>query len=496
MSIWSSLNEAFRVKKLGSMEYKIDDSLPDSIQKANFSQLEDFVKDLWKLAKTREDVKMEIEEMSRDSLIASAMELLADDSTQTDPVRNKSVWVTSEDSEISEYLNAFLEDIAIEDKIWTWAYQVIKYGDLFLKTYHSEFVDGTRPEELKDLKGYVFEKVEDPTSVSDLQKYDFTVGYETRKEKDKVVIWPVEDYIHFINDRMGKRDRVTLDFNKGEKLCHDEFKIRYGTCAFDAARQAWAMMSLIEMLLLYVRFGRSAFYRIFKVEVGAASRNEIIRILREVKASFSVQDNIDVNTKSYKGVKKPIPHGENVYLPVKQGKGDITIDTVGGDFDISDIVDLDYWRNKLFAALKMPKAYLGFEETQPGGLGNISLTRQDIRYARSVKVIKRILQNGIYDIIDFHLKELGKDNWIGLYSVEMTKVMSAETSDIEENLLSEISLAEALKNLLGESEEVDQKELMKVIINDILALSDKFPTLFGKEETNYGSSRNPPEEEE
>lgn len=480
MSIFQNLNEAWRTFKYGSNEVKVDDSLPKSIQEANYQEIYQFINDIRRVNRSRSELKAELDEMAFDSIISSAMELLADDATQMDPIRDKSVWITSDDSDITQYLEEFLEAIDIEGNIWTYAFQVVKYGEMYLKTYHSEFEEGKEPDELKDLRGYVYEREEDPTKISDLEKYGFTVGYAKVDDKKKSKLCPMEDYIHFINDRMGKREVVTLIYlNDSQKEKKDDFKVRIGTSAFDSARQAWSMLSLIEMLILYVRFGKSAFYRMFKVEVGGASRNETMRILRETKAAFNVQDNLDVNNRTYSGVKKPLPHGENVYLPVRQGKGEVSVEEIGGTVDIKEIADLDYWRNKLFAALRMPKAYLGFEETQPGGLGNISLTRQDIRYARSVKVIKRVLKNGIIDMIDSHLKEVGKEEWIGRFDVEMTKVMSAEVSDIEDDLMSNITLAEALKNLLEGSEGVDAAELMKVIIKEILDLGDRFPSLFG-----------------
>ena len=76
------------------------------------------------------------------------------------------------------------------------------------------------------------------------------------------------------------------------------------------------------------------------------------------------------------------------------------------------------------------------------------------------------------------MREVGKEDWIGKYDIELTKVMSAETSDISDDLMASISLSEALKNLLDGQEGVETKELTRVIIKDILDLADKFPTLF------------------
>ena len=160
------LNEAFRHQKVGNVDIAVDDSMPQSVQEANYQELANFLQEVSKVTKTREELIAEIDEMAYDSIIASALELLADDATQIDPMRDKTVWVTSKDDEITKYLNDFLEDIGVEDNIWTWAYQVIKYGDLYLKTYHSEFAEGKEPEELKDLKGYIYERIYNPAPLS------------------------------------------------------------------------------------------------------------------------------------------------------------------------------------------------------------------------------------------------------------------------------------------------------------------------------------------
>ena len=101
-----------------------------------------------------------------------------------------------------------------------------------------------------------------------------------------------------------------------------------------------------------------------------------------------------------------------------------------------------------------------------------------------------VLRNGLIDLIDFHLKEVGKEDYIGKYELEMTHVMSAETSDIEDNLLGKISLAEALKTLLSDAEGVDSAALTRVIIGEILNLADKFPELFKGGNSNESGEDN------
>ena len=127
-------------------------------------------------------------------------------------------------------------------------------------------------------------------------------------------------------------------------------------------------------------------------------------------------------TGTYYASKKPVPYGQNIYIPVRNGKGDVTHDIVGGDVEIKDIVDIEYFRNKLFAALRVPKAFLGLEEAMPGGIGNQSLTRIDIRFARTVRRVKNILCAGITDVLDFYCDVTGNEEWKGTFRVESTPI--------------------------------------------------------------------------
>lgn len=473
--------------------FEMSDDVPQSLLQADYQQLSSFLSEVKKSTDSRKERAEEMDQMMFDSIISSALDLVAGDATQEDPIRNRIMWITSEDPECTTYLTKFIDNIKLESKLHMYAYNIAAYGDLYLKTYYSDYLDGSEHPFIRGRNGYIFEKVDKPYHVAELQQFDVSVGFAELNDDEQVYqITSPHDYIHFINDQLGKRYKINIDKKdqSGQTISTDQYKVRYGTGIFEAARQAWIMLDLIESLLIYVRFGKSAFYRMIKIEVGGASRNEIMRILRETKEVFNHQDNLDLSNGSYRGIRKPIPHGENIYIPTKQGKGDVQVETVGGDVDIKDVVDLDYWRDKLFASLKIPKAYLGFEETQPGGLGNMSLTRQDIRYARSVKLVQKVLKNGLKQMIDYHLKATNHRAWLGKYEINLTKIMSAEASDIQEDLNSRIQLADALNNLL-QSLDVDKQELASVIIKNILSLDDRFASLYddnGDIKTSHDSS--------
>lgn len=473
----------------------IDDEVSEVLNEATVAELEDFIGKLKRLGKDRKELYDIMQEMSKDSIVGSAMELLSDDATQSDNIRDVEFWAEPEgesDDEAANYVNEFFKDSKLYDKYWTIIYAMVRDGSVFLKTYHSEIAKeeskGAKSDEFtgdlnKDLvakKGYIFEIVDDPEKVYDMEYLGDTVGFGVESE-DKFMVTPIEDYIHVINDRRGHREKKTITLKKeGKEIKHD-YKIRYGSPAFETAIQAWQLLDLIELLVLYLRFRRADYFRLVAVEVGAAGRKEVVKILREVKSKFNTQQTMDKTKEQFKGIKKPLPKGENVYLAVKNGKGGVSIEEHGGNVDVKELADLDYFRNKLFAALRIPKAYLGFEETQPGGLGNLSLTRMDIRYARMVKTISKAGIRGMQDIAEFHCKEMDREDYIGRFKVVGTKIMSAEESDRADELMSNISLGQALLDFLDGKEGVKMKELTEFVVDNILGLADA-GDFFEKEE--------------
>ena len=96
--------------------------------------------------------------------------------------------------------------------------------------------------------------------------------------------------------------------------------------------------------------------------------------------------------------------GDSIFIPTRNGIGVIDVKTVGGDINLHDAVDLDYFKDKLFAGLRIPAPFLGFTESLPGGIGDTSLTRMDIRYSRTITRIQSILSEGLKDLCLLYLK--------------------------------------------------------------------------------------------
>lgn len=203
-----------------------------------------------------------------------------------------------------------------------------------------------------------------------------------------------------------KATRVTMEVGNYLEPAdkREYYTISKGDSFLKNSRVAWQVLSALEDILLLTRMTRSILYRIFSVEVANKGNKETMQILNSLKNKIKMDETVNVKEKIYNSTLAQVPLGDSIFIPTRNGIGAIKVDTIGGDFNLRDAIDLDYFKDKLFASLKIPRSFLGFEDDMPGSLGNTSLVRMDIRYARSVRGLQNILVEGIKDIIDIYLK--------------------------------------------------------------------------------------------
>ena len=399
----------------------------------------------------------EYEAMADDVIIQSALELYADDSTQVDTKTERIVMIESEDKTLAADLNAFLESIEIESRIWNWAYSVSQYGDYFLKLY----VD-------PDTHDIRIDDNTDPSLIMDLYEDGIRVGYaeedtsEYRNLKHRsnpngldLIISSPDNFVHFMIRKSAKYDILELPIQdetdeNGDPLIR-KFTVVRGVSMVEGVRSIFRILQLLEDSLLAARIAKAEFIRVFNVEVGDSTPAQTTDTINSVKNLFDSKATFDVNSGRYVSTKAYRPIGDPIFNPTRNGKGSVTHENIGGDFQVRDIVDIDYFKNKLFSGLKIPKALLGFEESLPGGLGDNTLTRLDIRYSRSVKRVQNSLIVGIKDLCKIWLR-------VNNYSNDADfKVVLQAPSTAEE---------------LGRLTEMDQK--MSTISSSVRTLSEAF----------------------
>lgn len=466
MGLFGFLGESRNNRKTARYQSNSNDSSPTSNRSgdygANVVGVDKY--NVWQLISKLRDLNnnykykyAEYEAMADDVIIQSALELYADDSTQVDTKTERIVMIESEDKTLAADLNAFLESIEIESRIWNWAYSVSQYGDYFLKLYLDPDTHDIRIDDNTD-----------PSLIMDLYEDGIRVGYaeedtsEYRNLKHRsnpngldLIISSPDNFVHFMIRKSAKYDILELPIQdetdeNGDPLIR-KFTVVRGVSMVEGVRSIFRILQLLEDSLLAARIAKAEFIRVFNVEVGDSTPAQTTDTINSVKNLFDSKATFDVNSGRYVSTKAYRPIGDPIFNPTRNGKGSVTHENIGGDFQVRDIVDIDYFKNKLFSGLKIPKALLGFEESLPGGLGDNTLTRLDIRYSRSVKRVQNSLIVGIKDLCKIWLR-------VNNYSNDADfKVVLQAPSTAEE---------------LGRLTEMDQK--MSTISSSVRTLSEAF----------------------
>lgn len=424
---------------------------------------------------TAADNYKENEEMAKDSIVGSAMEMMADDSCLRSPTTGKLVSIESDNASLAEFLNGFLKDsIRIESRLWEWAYEIVKHGDFKLRRREYITNDGQN--------GVYYENEMEGYKVSRIEYLGEILGFLDESEGDQKSLEPPDSFVHFMSTKLPKKSKIKVkikqaginnaddavnkskgngsgvtdisksttakDSKKEEKELAREitcYKVS-GSCLVDNARFIFRVIRLLDDMLIMSRVARSTQFNIIKVEVGNAGPAETQRILMDVRRR------IEGSTRMSKGRgmrsdPSPIPVNSNIYLPTREGKGDIVVDSVNESVDVKSITDIDYFRNKEFATIKVPKPFLGFEEAMPASFGNTSLTKLDQRYARTVQRVLNIIKSGLTELCNNYLRYRGRDADVGKFNVIMRNITSAEDSGLIDDLVNHVSLLESFGSL-------------------------------------------------
>lgn len=423
----------------------------------------------------------EYDMMSDDSIIGSALELYADDATQLNSRTNRRVNISSDDKTLQQDLLSFLDSINIEDNLWSWAYDLGKTGDKFLRV-------------VKDKKGKFlrFEDVDEPEYILDLFNNGVRVNFaeevrddERRLARDPSKGYRLQDeydfkdatsYVHMMTRNTTKCDKLRVEVDSSTAPHIVEYQVVRGRSLLENARGIYRIIRMLEDSLLSARIAKAEYYRVYNVEVGENTPPlKVRKTINDVKNLFDSKPRINVKSGGYVSEKMLRPIGDPIFNPVKGGKGSITHDTVGGDFEVKSLVDIEYFTNKLFAALKIPKSYLGFEDSLPYR-GDDTLMLQDMRYGRTVKRITVALQLGIVDMCNIWLLANGRSSDIGKFKASILAPSSAEELQRLQELEKKIEAVSKVMDIIsGFSEYVSLPTLADKLIEilvDYPELSD------------------------
>ena len=182
-------------------------------------------------------------------------------------------------------------------------------------------------------------------------------------------------------------------------LGNDAF-LPYGSSVLEAARRIWRQMILIEDAMLVYRVIRAPERRVFYIDVGNVPPEEVSNYLEQAKTSLKRSQIVDKSTGKVDLRYNPLSVDEDYFLPVRGGESGTRIDTLAGGQNAAAIEDVEYIQKKLFAALKIPKAYLGYDE-EIGA--KATLAQEDIRFSRNISRIQKTIVAELNKLAMIHL---------------------------------------------------------------------------------------------
>lgn len=473
------------------------------------------------VAQNRETLYQVLDTMAEDPIISSALEVYTEDATETNDTGD-SVWVEASDATIGKYVSFLLDSLNVNKHIYTWMYSFIKYGDIYLRLYrNSDFNDdlldnsqktnlneqfskiNSSSEELNEeakmilykdndhFANYV-ELVSNPAEMFELTKFgksyayikantipevtqqdNVSLTYYTYKFRRKdIEIYNAVSFAHgcltdnisripeqveiFRNNDLESNDSSSYHVRKGQSILYNWYKI-------------WRQNMLLENALLLNRLTKSAIVRLVQLEVGDMPKDRVGPALQRVKQLIEQKASIDTNDKMTEYT-NPGAMENNVYIPTRNGLGALSIQQLGGDVNVRDIADIDYFKNKQYAAMKIPKQFLGDTDDATGFNGGTSLSITSSRYAKTIKRIQASMCQVITDIINILLLDKGLDTYVNKFTIRMQSPVTQEELDKRNNTSSLIGISDDVLRLMGDIEDpITKLKMTKSLLSNSIS---------------------------
>ena len=345
----------------------------------------------------RPQLYSEYDLMDQDAIIASALDVLADESTLKNDM-GEVLQIRSANEDIQKILyNLFYDVLNIEFNLWMWVRQMCKYGDFFLKleiaekygvynvipytAYHIERQEAYNPDNPAEVR---YKYAPDGMDNISSGMYPVPGAGGGNLENESGIFFDNYEMAHF-------------------RLLSDVNYLPYGRAYIEPARKLYKQYVLMEDAMLIHRIARAPEKRIFYMNVGSIPPNEIETFMQKTISQLKRTPFQDNKTGEYNLKYNMQNMLEDFYIPIRGNDATTKIETTPG-LQYDGIQDVEYLRGKLFAALKIPKAFLGYEE---GVEGKATLAQQDIRFARTIERIQRILLSELNKIALVHLYTQG-----------------------------------------------------------------------------------------
>ena len=222
------------------------------------------------------------------------------------------------------------------------------------------------------------------------------------------------------------------------RLLYDSLFLPYGVSALHKARRHFRMLSMMEDMMLIYRLERSIERRVFKINVGAINAQDVPAYVQSVADNFKRTPIVDPRTGQLDLKKNLLNVSEDYFIPVRDDNSPNPIETLQGAQNMTAMDDIKYVQNKVFTALRVPKSFLNFEESQGDGK---NLSMMDVRFTRTVNRFQQALLMELNKICIIHLYLLGFNEDLTNFTLKMNNPSSQSEMMELENLAKKVTTA-------------------------------------------------------
>lgn len=313
--------------------------------------------------------------------IASGLDIYADEIT-TSTVFNPIVEIECHNREIKDIITTLLYKVLnVEANLFGWTRSMCKYGDYYL---YLDIDDKLGITNVIPLPVREVERIEgtDPTN---------------------------PNYIQFFWQNADGQKGVTFEnwqVSHFRVVGSDKY-VPYGTSVLEPSRRIWRQLTLLEDAMMAYRIVRSPERRVFYIDVGNIAAEDVEQYIEQVKTQMKRNQIVNDDTGRVDLRYNAMSVDEDFYIPVRGASNNSRIETLAGGQFTGDIDDVNYLRDKLFSALKIPKAYLAQSDAQED---KTTLAQKDIRFARTIQRLQRVVIAELEKMCIIHLFTLGFRN--------------------------------------------------------------------------------------
>jgi hypothetical protein len=421
-----------------------------------------------------------------DGVVSSTLDLYADGvCSRSDDGESRPYYLQGSSGINRATIEYLFDDCKVGESLWSWVRHICKYGEGFLvMEVNSKGVVKIRIED--DPTRFMYVQVGSVKTIfdtqlvhfvsNDLDGKDVSSSYAEKYGLKKIVVVPV-----ILPSRTSRKGNVSITLQDQSVV---DVRHITGSSILDPVLVTLRILRLIEDTILITRIDKSKTSRIYEVEVGNSPEKEVRGLTSKLRSALSNRETLDTVSGDFSKsrVSKLV---NEVILPVRDGKGSVTVNELNSEFKIGDMEDLSYFQKKYHAGVKVPRIYLGYEEETPSGFGGDPLSKIDAKFSKASRRISACIEGSLNELKKAYFELKGITDGDDLRVV----MFKDKTPEEIEYANSQDTLARAVGSIIdtltNSDDSLSKSEVTKKVLKRMMP--DMYEVVYGKSRSSKKS---------